>query len=286
MSFGTSSICVLCTSQPSITSCEGCQRKFCLTCLSQHRNDLSLELDDLFNRRNELVEIISNHLPSNTTDRCSCFDEINRWQNEMHANIDRIASTARDNVRKFLSEASKNVRKELDQISQDLQQRQKTGGYVEGDLNRIKQQLIKLNDIVQRFNEQIRIDTRISKSIDWDSLLFVIPNKETPPVVPSNSNLYSSFSQSKNFNLIIIIHLFFLGSSITTSMPHQNFYSNTSTPTSVPRAIGNLRPTGRSASISMGSRPLTYTCIGCKTTNPLNENGRNICSTCRCPAPF
>jgi hypothetical protein len=203
MSFGTSSICVLCASQPSITSCEGCQRKFCLTCLSRHRNELDLELDDLFNRRNELVEIINNNLPSNTTDKCPCFDEINRWQNEMHTNIDRIASTARDNVRQLLSETSKNVRIELDQISHDLQQKQKTGGYVEGDLNRIKQQLTKLNDMVQRFNEQIRIDSSISKNIPWDSLLFVLSNKEKPPVIPSSSNLYSSFPQSKNFNLII-----------------------------------------------------------------------------------
>jgi hypothetical protein len=203
MSFGTSSICVLCASQPSITSCEGCQRKFCLTCLSRHRNELDLELDDLFNRRNELVEIINNNLPSNTTDKCPCFDEINRWQNEMHTNIDRIASTARDNVRQLLSETSKNVRIELDQISHDLQQKQKTGGYVEGDLNRIKQQLTKLNDMVQRFNEQIRIDSSISKNIPWNSLLFVLSNKEKPPVIPSSSNLYSSFPQSKNFNLII-----------------------------------------------------------------------------------
>jgi hypothetical protein len=203
MSFGTSSICVLCTSQPSITSCEGCQRKFCLPCLSQHRNELSLDLDDLFNRRNELVEIISAQMPGNNTDRCSCFDEINRWQNEMHANIDRIATTARDNVRQLLSEASKNVRVELDRVSQDLQQKQKSGGYVEGDLNRIRQQLTKLNDTVQRFNEQIRIDTSISKYISCDSLLFVIPKNETHPGVPSSPSIYNSYPQSKIFNSMI-----------------------------------------------------------------------------------
>ncbi len=70
-------------------------------------------------------------------------------------------------------------------------------------------------------------------------------------------------------------------------MPHHTFYSNTSTHASIPQSTGNIqRPYGRSASISMGSRPLTYTCIGCKTTNPFNENGRNICSVCRSPAPF
>jgi hypothetical protein len=160
-------------------------------------------LDGLFNRRNELVEILNNHLPNNTTDRCSCFDEINRWQNEMHANVDRVASTARENVRQFLSESSKNVRMELDQVSQDLQQRQKTGGYVEGDLKRLEQQLIKLNDIVQQFNEQIRIDASVSRNIPWDSLLIVTPTKGTFSTAPPSRTLYSSFHQSKNYILII-----------------------------------------------------------------------------------
>lgn len=203
MSLGTSSICVLCTSQPSITSCEGCQRKYCLPCLSQHRNDLSNELDDLFNQRNELVEIIGAHTPGHNTDKCSCFDDINRWQKEMHANIDRIATMARENVRQYLSEASQNVRMELDRVSQDLQQKQKTGGYLEGDLNRIKQQLIKLNDTVKRFNEQIRIDTSISKTIAWDSLLFVIPTKGTAPAMTSSPNIYNSYPQSKIFHSMI-----------------------------------------------------------------------------------
>jgi hypothetical protein len=69
-------------------------------------------------------------------------------------------------------------------------------------------------------------------------------------------------------------------------MPHQTFYSNTSTPTSIPRSTGTQQSLGRTASVSMGSRPLTYTCIGCKTTNVLNENGQNVCSVCRCPPPF
>ncbi|CAF2325250.1 unnamed protein product [Rotaria sp. Silwood2] len=207
MSFGTSSICAICRSQPSTASCEGCQQKFCPTCLSQHRDQLSAELDDLFNRRNELFEIINNS-SSNTTKIISpCFEDINRWQNEMHTTIDRIATTAQDHVRQILSEASKNVRIELDRVSQDLQQRQKNGGYVEGDLNRIKQQLTNLNGIVQRFNEQIQIDTSNTKSINWDSLLHVIHNNSNQtytkvPNVPISSTLYSSYNQSKSFYLI------------------------------------------------------------------------------------
>jgi hypothetical protein len=195
MSYGTSSFCVLCGNHPGVTSCDGCQRKFCFECLTEHRKELSLELDDLFNRRNELVETINNQTSNKTTGITPCFDEIDRWRTEMHANIDRIASTARDNVRQFLSEASKNVRNELEQVSHDLQQRQKSGGYLEGDLTRIKQQLNKLNDIVRRFSEQIRIDASNSRRIDWDSLLFVAPNRDS-----QIHNTAMNFPQSPNLN--------------------------------------------------------------------------------------
>ncbi|CAF0830034.1 unnamed protein product [Rotaria sordida] len=277
MPYGRSSICAICKNQPSITSCEGCQQKYCSACLSQHRNELSVELDELFNRRNELFEIITNSSSSNnTTNRSPCLEEINRWQNEMHTNIDRIASTARDHVRQFLSESSKNVRIELDRVSQDLQQRQKTNGYVEGDLDRIKQQLTKLNDIVQRFNEQIRIDTSNTKNIQWNSLLVVVPtnaNRTTTKAtyVPTNSTLYSSSNQQSN-----------------SSMPvsHQQFNSNKSSSKFGPYSNNYHSSTKQNRSSSMNSQPRTYICIGCKTQNNYNENGRNNCSVCRFPYTF
>lgn len=73
--------------------------------------------------------------------------------------------------------------------------------------------------------------------------------------------------------------------SASTSVP-QRSYSNAPAPTSIPHYMDPYRSYGRSASISSGSRPSTFQCIGCKATNPFNPNGRNICSTCRCPAPF
>jgi hypothetical protein len=70
-------------------------------------------------------------------------------------------------------------------------------------------------------------------------------------------------------------------------MPNNQFYTNTLPHTSTSHSTNNQRPPGgRSASVSMGSRPLTYTCIGCKSMNQMHENGPNVCSTCRCPAPF
>ena len=200
MSYNTSAICVLCKQKPSITSCEGCHRKLCSECFPEHRRELSLELDDLVNRRNEICEIINN----NTTDTCRCFDEIKRWQQEMHANIDRIASTAQDNVRQILFEASKHVRSGLDQVSQELQLKRKNDAYVEGDLRQMKQQLTTLNDTVRQLNEQVQLDTTASRKINWNLLIFVVPNRNSQihttatTTVPPSPQLYSSTNQSKS----------------------------------------------------------------------------------------
>ncbi|CAF0930406.1 unnamed protein product [Adineta steineri] len=272
MSYNTSTLCTLCSTQPGGTLCAGCQRTFCFPCLKKHRDGLALELDDLFNRRNELMELINNSLSN--LDPCS--DEINRWQNEMHANVDRIALEARNNIKKIVSETNQNIRNELEQISQVLQQKQKTESYIEDDLNRIKQQLIKLNLTIRQCNEQTHVDTSNSKNINWDSLLFIIPNRDnqipTASTAPTpRHSLYNPFQHQP---------------SHTMSIPRQYMPPYTSSHTSTPYLANNHRPVGRSASVSMNSRGLTYTCVCCKTTNVLNENGPNICKVCRSVPPF
>ncbi|CAM2696926.1 unnamed protein product [Rotaria socialis] len=288
MSFSYSALCAICKHNPSTTSCQGCKGKYCSTCISEHRAELSRELDGLFNVRNELVENISNL----STKMYPRFDDIDLWEKEMHGHIDFIASTARDQVRQFQSESSKNVRIELDKISKELQERQKTGGYIEDDLNRIRQQFKNLDSIIQQSNEQIRIDTSVSNNIDWNSLIRVMPmhasrtssisnnaqanqapnyfqKHPAPSYFQTNRNLYNpsdSLSNSKK------------------SMPYQQVYSREST--SIPYRTGMPLNSTRGASMSTGNPIRHFTCIGCKTVNDYHPNERNICSTCKCPAPL
>ncbi|UJR33333.1 hypothetical protein I4U23_020782 [Adineta vaga] len=272
MSFNRSNNCALCTTLPSVSLCEGCQRRFCHSCFNKHRDDLSLELDDLTNRRNELMEVINSHLTNDSSNINPYFDEIKRWQTEMHANIDRIATEARNTVEKLKSDVNSNIQNELDQISKELQQYQKTNGYVENDLNRIKQQLIRLNQTVQQFNNQISIDTSSSKNINWNTMLFVVTNGR-PQMNPISTSVLASPNLNNTFNR---------NSCHTMSLSRQQY----SPYTSMNQPSNNYRPNVRSTSLSMGSAPRTYACIGCKTVNTIQENGRNICSVCHCPAPF
>ncbi|CAF2077687.1 unnamed protein product [Rotaria magnacalcarata] len=289
MSFSYSALCATCKHNPSTTSCQGCRGKYCSTCIYEHRADLSRELDGLFNIRNEFVENISNPSTKIHPD----FDEIDRWEKEMHGHIDCIASTARDQVRQFQSESSKNVRIELDEISKELQERQKTGGYIEDDLNRIKQQLKNLGSIIQQSNEQIRIDTSVSNNIDWNSLIRVMPIHGSRTNSISNNfqaNQAPNYSQKHPVPNYFQTNPNFYNpsdslSNSKKSMPYQQVYSREST-SYMPCRTGMPLNSTRGASMGMGNPISHFTCIGCKTVNDYYENGRNICSACKCPAPL
>lgn len=201
MSFSSLPNCSDCGKNPSTTSCEGCQKKFCQKCIHEHRDELSRQMDTLCNTRNELVEMMSN--PS--TNSNSCLQEIDKWRKEMHAQIDRIASKARDYIQKSAQESNKNVRTELDRVSQELQERQKSGGYVEYDLSRIRQQLEDINNRIQQLYAGSRIDTSNSKNINWDSLLRISSISESlvnskPAFTQASPSHHNPPHQSKALN--------------------------------------------------------------------------------------
>ena len=67
-----------------IHPCVGCQVGFCLTHLTAHRQELSRQLDQIVNQRNELYDTILNN-PDPSTDRMiAAFEEVNRWRERMH----------------------------------------------------------------------------------------------------------------------------------------------------------------------------------------------------------
>lgn len=206
MPLGTSTYCCRCRTKLSITSCEGCQEKFCNNCFNEHRTALSNEFENLVNFRNQIVEIINRPSSSTTASSDSCFEKINRWETEMQKKIADIAAKARAQAQQCTPQSDRNIRSELDRISSDLQQKQKTNDYLEGDIIQIRRQLQMLNDMVERFNNQIRIDTSNSNKVDWNSLLTVTRDNTnqsdqipmpTPP--PSYSSIFSSHNNGKRF---------------------------------------------------------------------------------------
>ena len=169
----TQTLCASCAVERGITSCEGCRRKFCSTCLQNHRQELLLQLDELTNQRNELSQTIEQHLSTDAAHIHPCYNQVDQWEKQMQANTRRIASNAREQIRQSLSGTKTNIRSELDGLTVDLMQHQKTGDFVEDDIGRIKQQLNRLHESVQNSTQEIRVDTSASERVNWDALISV-----------------------------------------------------------------------------------------------------------------
>ena len=282
MSSNSRSKCMMCNCRPSTVSCEGCGKKFCMDCIREHQKKLSNEFDMLCHRRNELMERINGSMHANVTNPYDCMKEIERWKKDMHENINRIASQAEIQVQQFFSDSKKKFRSKLDRISQVLQEKGKSGGYHEHDLREITQKLNEVDDMVKKLVEKIQIDTTNSKNINWNSLLVVklndsyqIPSSRTS-VSPSTISR-SSFSSIKSFYLkntiVVIVCILF-------SVPNRNGIVSRENTLFDELSTQNIVYKSQLTS----HRPRTYTCIGCKQLNTINENGPNFCSTCHYPA--
>ena len=207
-SFDRLSICAMCSYHPSTVSCEGCREKYCMECIQKHREELSKGLDELCNRRNELVARTSESLYGSMVNSLPCMKEIDRWEKDMHEKVNSIASRAKSRVQQLFLDSNNRVRTELIPVSQDLQKKEKSRGYLESDLCRISQKLTELNDMIEKFAERTQIDTSNSKNIDWDSLLFVRQNNPNQILTPKTlaqprTISYSSAYSSKLFCLIL-----------------------------------------------------------------------------------
>jgi len=292
MSLKTTSFCAICKTRASISLCIGCKRDLCAHCFNQHRYELSLELDELVNRRNELIQSMKTYLSGGQTDKSSCLNDITRWQQEMHANIDRIATRARENAQRLLTESGQAAQYDLNEISKDLEQRQQSGGYVETDLNEIRQQLDSLSKTIKNSNEKIYIDTNTSKTIPWDSLITVVSKKKSAsPPPPPYSSLKNSYQPSQSMPQQV-------NRSVTAYAPPQRDQTIPATP----KTRSTRDHTDRNYSQNTNGYPtqpysldsqayrqassLTFTCVGCKTVNNRNPSGQSFCSNCKSPAWF
>ena len=169
----TSTLCASCNVERGITSCEGCRRKFCSTCLQTHRQELSFQLDELMNRRNALSETLTQQLSPDATNMHPCYNQVDQWEQQMQANIRRIASTARQQIRQSLLETKEDIQSEFDGLSKKLLQHAKTGDYIESDLDQIQQQFNKIDESVHNSTQDIRLEKSASERINWDTLIYV-----------------------------------------------------------------------------------------------------------------
>ncbi|CAF2863539.1 unnamed protein product [Rotaria sp. Silwood2] len=144
-SAATKKPCIKCTKSGGIITCGGCQQWFCIRHLLDHREELSVQMDqvgqehDLLQR--DLISEESIH-PLVTL--------INKWEITSIENIRVAAQDARNDLQKYLDHTKIQVKTTLLSINNELQASRESDDYTELDLARWIQQLVELRDILEK----------------------------------------------------------------------------------------------------------------------------------------
>ena len=160
--------------------CEGCQRLYCLPCMSKHQDELGVEFQLLSGVQKELkhsFEIVQSNWQNRT--ECPCLVEIDRWEEEILARVRRVADQARVMANEMMMKNMADIRRKLDQLAFDIEQRQEEGNYLDKDIAEVKRQLEQLNGNIENIHARIRINSTLTKKIDWNNLISVTIEKKS-----------------------------------------------------------------------------------------------------------
>ncbi len=168
-----------CNERKGNARCEGCQRLYCLPCMSKHHDELAIQFELLIGIQKELKESFNIiELTWRNKKENPCLKEIDRWEQEIINRIQQIAAKTRTIANEIMMKNIFDLRRRLDQLAFDMQQRQQEGNYLDNDIIGVRKQLEQLNNTIKHVNEKIRINYTATNKMDWDYLIYVTTEKK------------------------------------------------------------------------------------------------------------
>lgn len=151
-------LCFTCNKQPSVGTCDGCQRRYCMPHFTEHRQQLAQRMDGIGQDHDLLKQDLtrdSDVLPS--------ISRINEWEEKSIKMIRVAASQARADIQHLMQKTKNAINKSVDTLTQELRHLREAEGYTEQDLDRWSQQLQDLrNQLLKPPTIHIENDQKIS----------------------------------------------------------------------------------------------------------------------------
>lgn len=176
--------CAKCPKGTGVTTCDGCQKSFCIKHIVEHRQELAMKMDDLGQEhdtfRRDLNEKNNTH---------SLFSHIQQWEEKSIETIHMIADKARVHLRQLLEQTNNNLKRSMDEMTYDLQQHRESEDYTEIDL---AQWSNKLADIRNSFEMSSTI--QITKDDQMSNVIYPIRVVEKRTVSSTQTPLFNTDS--------------------------------------------------------------------------------------------
>jgi hypothetical protein len=158
--------CVTCGKERSTFKCGGCLQDYCFNHLTEHKKELSKQLDNIEVNRDLFRQTLTEH--TSQPQKHALIQEIDQWERNSIKIIQQTAEEARQAVFKYTIGHAKELETKLNKLTDQLRESREENDFFETDLHlwneeliRLTEELLKPSNISLR-QENIPLVTKIS----------------------------------------------------------------------------------------------------------------------------
>ena len=159
-------LCIKCGKDKATLRCGGCLQEFCFKHITDHRQELSRQLEEVEVNR----DLFRQTLTEDITDQHKhvFMQQIDSWEHDSIKIIQQTAAKARIQYQKHITEKTENIERGLNMLTKQLQRGREEDDYFETDLKQWNEELTRLKEeLTKPANIYIRQDaTRLIRSIN------------------------------------------------------------------------------------------------------------------------
>ena len=150
--------CAICSKEKASFKCEGCAQTFCFNHVSDHRQQLNQQLDEIEVNRDLFRQTLTeqNTLPQ----KHPLINQIDQWEHDSIDKIHRTADKARQQILKYGTKYTTEIEDKLAKLTDQLREGRQGNDFVETDLVHWREELDRLvNELAVPSHISIRQDT-------------------------------------------------------------------------------------------------------------------------------
>jgi hypothetical protein len=140
--------CCKCNKGGATFTCNGCRQSFCLKHTSDHRQELSQQMDNIGQQH----DVLKRDIDEQSINK-KLLAQIDRWEKESIEKIRSSADAARTDLKQLTEESKSQLSGLMSKLSNELHSNRESDDYTEDDLNRWVNQLKELREELEKPSE-------------------------------------------------------------------------------------------------------------------------------------
>ncbi|CAF0882836.1 unnamed protein product [Adineta steineri] len=177
--------CSVCNKGNTTYLCRGCSKDFCFQHLTEHRQILHRQLDEIINDHDQFQQTIiqQKQNPPNS----SLLQQINEWEKNSIEKIQQTAQQCRETLMKLTQKSINDIEKKFTGLSQKLKETREENEFNEIDLDHLQ---LKLTQVTEEFLQPLNISIRQDSQELIKKISVISPSEQ----IQTKKNQYQQFA--------------------------------------------------------------------------------------------